>query len=239
MIRVTFIPALSDNYAYLLQADNGDTGIVDPGEAAPVIRELERLNLKPGFIFNTHHHGDHIAGNEELKHKYGAKLAAPASEEKRISGIDIGLSEGMTLAFGGEDIQTIETPGHTRGGICLYAPESGLLFTGDTLFSMGCGRLFEGSAEQMWNSLQKIRALPEDTKLFCGHEYTLHNGEFCLKVEPENQALKARVDNVRRLRAQNIPTLPTTLALEKETNAFLRAHSVERFAELRAAKDRS
>lgn len=238
MINVTIIPVLDDNYAYLLEGENGETGIVDPGEAAPVILELERRGLRPDIIFNTHHHGDHIAGNAEFKRLHDAKLAAPEKEQSRIDGIDIKLAEGTSFSFGGEPVHILETPGHTRGGLCIHFPESKILFTGDTLFSMGCGRLFEGTPAQMWESFGKIKALPDETQIFCGHEYTLSNGEFCLCIEPDNPALRRRMEEVRTLRDQGQPTLPVTLGIEKQTNAFLRAGSAERFAELRALKDR-
>lgn len=238
MIDVHIIPVLNDNYAYVLEAPDGACAIVDPGEAAPVIAFLERRALTPSLIFNTHHHGDHTGGNAALIARYGCALAAPASERARISGITIPLAERTALSFGGEAVQVLETPGHTAGHICLYFPESGLLFTGDTLFSMGCGRLFEGTAAQMWESLGKITALPEKTRIFCGHEYTLANGKFCLRIEPENTDLQSRIRAAEALRAGGKPTLPVTLALEKKTNALLRAGSAGRFAELRQMKDR-
>jgi hydroxyacylglutathione hydrolase len=236
MIRVSIIPILKDNYAYLLEGNN-EVAVVDPGEAAPVIAALEQRGLKLDYILNTHHHGDHIAGNAELACKYGAKIAGPAAEKARIPNMDILLKEKDRLPFGGEEANVIETPGHTRGHICFYLPESKIVFTGDTLFLMGCGRLFEGTAEQMWHSLSKIAALPDETKIYCGHEYTEVFGHFGLREEPDNQDIQNRLKEVESLRAQNKPTIPGTIAEEKRTNVFLRAGSSENFAKVRKVKD--
>ncbi len=238
-INVTIIPAFDDNYIYLLQADNDQTAIVDPGEAAPVITALDKHALSLDYILITHHHGDHTGGAIELKEKYNAQIIGPAADEQRISGLDIKLHDQEHFTFGEEEGKALETPGHTTGSMCFYFPKSKLIFTGDTLFSMGCGRLFEGTSEQMWSSLQKILALPDETKLYCAHEYTINNGTFCLSVEPDNKDLKDRMDEVKSLRAQNHPTLPSTIGLEKATNVFLRSTSPAHFAELRALKDRS
>jgi hydroxyacylglutathione hydrolase len=237
MIKVDLIPILKDNYAYLLQADNGDVAVIDPGEAVPIIQALEQRGLKLDYILNTHHHGDHIAGNTELVKKYGAKIVGPAKETDRIPHMDILLQEKDRFSFGGEEAEIFETPGHTRGHICFYFSKSKLAFTGDTLFLMGCGRLFEGTAAQMWNSLQKIMALPDDTNIYCGHEYTLALAQFCLRAEPDNIDLQKRVQKVKELRKQNLPTIPATLDLEKKTNAFLRAGSAEKFSEIRKLLD--
>lgn len=238
MTDISIIPVCEDNYTYMIQS-GGVIGVVDPGEARPVIAALEKRGISLDFILNTHHHGDHIAGNKALKEKYGAKLAGPASEKARIADMDIFLKEGDVFTLGAEDIQILETPGHTRGHICFYLPKAGAAFTGDTLFSLGCGRLFEGTAAQMWDSLQKIMALPDATQIYCGHEYTLANGKFCLGIEPDNTDLQRRIAEVKALRAAGRPSLPSTLALEKKTNAFLRAGSAEKFAEIRELKDKS
>ena len=239
MIDISIIPILKDNYAYLLTSKSGETAIVDPGEAAPVIAALESRGLSLNYILNTHHHGDHIAGNTALQEKYGAKIAGPAKEQARIENMDILLDKSSYFSFGGEKVQILETPGHTSGHICFYFPESKAVFTGDTLFLMGCGRLFEGTAEQMWNSLQKIMVLPDDTRVYCGHEYTLGGAKFCLKIEPENKDLQSRLQQVKDLRDKNQPTIPGTIGLEKKTNAFVRAGSAEKFAEIRKQKDQS
>lgn len=235
MITVHIVPVLKDNYSYVLQAENGDIAVVDPGEAAPVIALLEEHKLKPSIIFNTHHHGDHIAGNAEIKQTYGTKTIASAKENRITS--DIGVEEGSDLSFGGEKVRVLETPGHTRGHICFYFEKSEILFTGDTLFSLGCGRLFEGTPEIMWNSLEKIIALPDEAHIYCGHEYTLENGKFCMRVEPDNADLQRRMLEAAQLRDNNKPTLPVSLALEKKTNVFLRAGSASRFGELRKMRD--
>ncbi len=237
MINITIIPALSDNYVYLLEADNGEVAVVDPGEAGPVIEALDEKNLTLDYILSTHHHYDHIGGNTDLIGKYSAKLVGPAKEEARIPNMDIMLHEGDHLVFGSEEIEVLETPGHTRGHICYYLPETGAVFTGDTLFLMSTGRLFEGTPKQMWGSLQKIAALPDETEVYCAHEYTLDNGEFCLSVEPDNAALQKRMEKVRALRADGKPTMPGNIGEEKETNAFLRARSAQRYGEIRGLKD--
>lgn len=238
MITVTLIPVLDDNYAYVLEADNGDVAVVDPGAAGPVIEYLERKNLTPDLIFITHHHGDHIGGIPALQEWHRCKIAGPSSEMGRIENMDILLDEFSAQTFGGESYDVLETPGHTKGHICIHFPESKLLFAGDTLFAMGCGRLFEGTAEQMWESFEKILALQDDTQIYCGHEYTLSNAEFCLKVEPENAELQARYENVKALRSKGKPTIPSTLKQEKETNVFLRAGNADTFGEYRLIKDR-
>lgn len=239
MIRVHIVPVLSDNYAYVLESKNGDVAVIDPGEASPVIAFLENRGLAPRLVVNTHHHGDHTGGNAALLARYGCALAAPAAEAGRIGGVSAPLSEGSGFSLGGEDAQVLETPGHTAGHICLYFPESRLLFSGDTLFSMGCGRLFEGTAQQMWASLTKIAALPDETLVYCGHEYTLSNGAFGLRMEPENPDIQSRMREAEALRSEGKPTLPVSMGLEKKTNVFLRAGSASRFTELRRMKDQA
>ncbi len=237
MIEVTIIPVLKDNYAYLIRAADGTNAIVDPGEAAPVIETLERLGLKLDFILNTHHHGDHTAGNAALKAKYGATVLAPEAERGRIPAVDRGMRGGEVFMLGGEAMHTIETPGHTLGAVCLHFPESKVLFTGDTLFLMGCGRLFEGTPAQMHDSLAKIAALPDETLIYCGHEYTVEATEFCLSIEPDNQDLKQRQIAERAKEARGEPTVPATLALEKKTNVFLRAQTLEQFTAYREKRN--
>ncbi|MFP4313559.1 MAG: hydroxyacylglutathione hydrolase [Alphaproteobacteria bacterium] len=237
-MKIEIIPTLKDNYTYILHGAE-QTAVIDAGEVQPVIDYLERNNLKLDMIINTHHHGDHVAGNHELREKYSCPVAAPEKEAQKIGGVDILLSENSDFEICGKKAQIIETPGHTLGHICLYFAQSKALFCADTLFSMGCGRVFEGTHEQMWNSLQKLSSLPDDTYIYCGHEYTLANAEFCLQVEPDNIALKQRYEEIKHLRASNKPTIPSTLKQEKETNVFLRAENVERFAEIRTQKDNS
>ncbi|MCB9996451.1 MAG: hydroxyacylglutathione hydrolase [Rhodospirillales bacterium] len=236
-MKIELIPLLQDNYAYLLIDGSGTVAVIDPSEAAPVQDLLESRGLTLDMIINTHHHGDHTGGNAALKKAYGCKVYAPEADAYRISTLDSGLKDGDTLNLGQSSAQVFATPGHTNGHICLYFAEDKALFCGDTLFGLGCGRLFEGTPEQMWESLSKIMALPDDTDIYCGHEYTLENGTFCLDIDPDNTDLQQRMADVRSAREQNLPTIPFTLALEKKTSPFLRAGSAERFAEIRCLRD--
>lgn len=238
MIEMTCVPVLTDNYVWILrEPESGLVAAVDPGEARPVERALDALGYRLDFIFCTHHHGDHIGGNYALKGRYGCRIVGPAADAHRIPDMDMGVHEGHPLRFGDETIEVIETPGHTLGHVCFYLPRPNMVFTGDTLFAMGCGRLFEGTAEQMWHSLGKLAALPDDALVYCGHEYTQANGAFGLRIEPHNDALHRRMEEVRVIRKQGLATLPSTVGLEKETNVFLRAGSADRFAEIRKTKD--
>ena len=236
MLDVIIVPVLKDNYSYILRAGD-DVAIIDPGEPAPLEIKLHELGLTPRLILNTHHHADHVAGNRQLKDKYGCRVIGPKADIKRVPDMDEGVSEGDIITLGDETLKVIETPGHTSGHICFYAEPSGILFAGDTLFSMGCGRLFEGTPEQMWTSLQKISALPGNTKIYCGHEYTLANGQFCQAVEKDNQDIARRIADVKKLTDNGKPSLPTTLEQEKKTNVFLRTGKAASFAQLRALKD--
>ncbi len=239
MITVDIIPIIPQmqNYAYILQAENGEVAVVDPGDAGPILAALEARGLKPDMILITHHHWDHVDGLPEMIGWNPCPVYGPAKEADKIKGLDVLLDENSSLSFGGEDVHIIETPGHTLGHIVFYFGQSRILMAGDTLFSMGCGRLAEGSPGDMWGSLEKLAALPDETQIYCGHEYTLNNGAFALSIEPENSELAARMDDVRRLRENDRPTLPVSLKTEKDTNVFLRAGSAEQFAELRALKD--
>ena len=223
-LEVVLVPARSDNYVYLLHdADSGATAVVDPGEAAPVIAALDARGWKPSHIINTHHHGDHIEGNEAVRSKYGCTLVGPKSETARISGMDVTLAEGDSFEFAGHKAEIFETPGHTLGHIAFFFPDSDILLSGDTLFVLGCGRVFEGTMEQMWDSLKKLRALPASTRIYCGHEYTQSNARFALSVDGGNPKLKAQAAEIDRLRSEGKPTVPSTLGEELETNPFLRA----------------
>ena len=237
MIDVQMIPILEDNYAYLLRSPCGVTAIVDPGEADPIIKILEEQNLKLDYILNTHHHWDHVNGNPKLKKTYDCKIVGPAKEAERIRDVDIKLDDGDVFELGSEQAQIIETPGHTLGAICYYFAQSNLVFTGDTVFSAGCGRLFEGTAEQMFNSFQKIKSLPDETLIYCGHEYAKGDTGFGLLMDRKNEDIKKRIEEIKILRAENKPTVPTTLALEKKINVFMKAKSVDEFATLRTKKD--
>ncbi|GAB4825447.1 Glyoxalase 2-5 [Ancistrocladus abbreviatus] len=227
-LQIELVPCLRDNYAYLLHDVNtGTVGIVDPSEAVPVIDVLNRKNKNLTYILNTHHHFDHTGGNTELKARYGAKVIGFGKDRERIPGIDITLNGGDKWMFAGHEVYVMETPGHTRGHISFYFPGSGAIFTGDTLFSLSCGKLFEGTPDEMLASLRKIMALPEDTKIYCGHEYTLSNSKFALAIEPNNEALQSYAAQIAQLRAKGLPTIPTTLQIEKSCNPFLRTSSKE------------
>lgn len=236
MLDVTIVPVLKDNYSYILRSGD-DVAVIDPGEPAPLEIKLNELGLTPRLILNTHHHADHVAGNRQLKDKYGCHVIGSKADIKRVPDMDEGVSEGDIITLGDETLRVIETPGHTAGHVCFYAQPSGILFAGDTLFSMGCGRLLEGTAEQMWASLQKISALPGNTQIYCGHEYTLANGKFCQAVEKDNQDIARRIADVKKMTDNGKPSLPTTLEQEKKTNVFLRTGKAASFAQLRALKD--
>lgn len=222
-VWVEILPAWQDNYIYLLvDEDSGEVAVVDPTDAQVVIRRLEDLGLSAHKILCTHHHKDHVAGNLELKAKFEAEVHCSEYDLARVPGADHGLKAGDQLTFGRYQVEILETPGHTLGAICFWLPELSCLFTGDTLFSLGCGRLFEGSAEQMHMSLSRLAKLPSDTKIFCGHEYTESNCRFSLTVDPENKDLKRKLGMILERREQNRPTLPANLAEELATNPFLR-----------------
>ena len=222
------IPCLSDNYAWLAyDRQDGICFVVDPSEAEPVRARLEARGVRLTHILNTHHHNDHVGGNLALKSLYGATIIGPGKDAARIPGIDHGMVDGETVQLGSHRARALEIPAHTRGHIAFWFESDHAVFTGDTMFAMGCGRLFEGDPPMMWSSLSRLAALPDDTRVFCGHEYTEANGRFALSVEPGNAALQARMDEVRRTRAAGRPTLPSTIALEKQTNPFLRASSAE------------
>ncbi len=236
MNEIDLIPILEDNYCYVFES--GDAlAVVDPGEAAPVIKYLEQRGQNPTHILITHHHWDHVNGVAELVQKYGCAVYGPKAEASKIPNISKSFKGGDVFKLGSEEIHVIDTPGHTLGHIVFYLPKREAVFAGDTLFSMGCGRVFEGTMEQMFSSMDAMNALPDETMLYCGHEYTLSNAKFCLSIEPDNKILQSRADEVKTLHAADKPTLPVSLAIEKQTNVFLRAGSAERFAELRRMKD--
>ncbi|GAV88581.1 Lactamase_B domain-containing protein [Cephalotus follicularis] len=227
-LQIELVPCLRDNYAYLLHdVDTGTVGVVDPSESVPVINALSKKNRNLTYILNTHHHHDHTGGNAELKARYGAKVIGSGIDRDRIPGIDIVLNDGDKWMFAGHEVHVIDTPGHTQGHISFYFPKSGVIFTGDTLFSLSCGKLFEGTPEEMLSSLQKITSLPDNTDIYCGHEYTLSNAKFALSIEPNNEALQSYAAHVAHLRNKGLPTIPTALKLEKLCNPFLRTSSTE------------
>ena len=248
-LEIEIVPCLSDNYAYLVKTDRL-CAVVDPSEPEPVRAALAKKSWKLTHILNTHHHLDHCGGNLALKQETGATIVGPGKDRARIPGLDIGVDEASGWEFDGRKVAVLEVPAHTRGAITFVI--EGHAFTGDTLFLMGCGRLFEGDPKMMWTSLSKLMTLPDETRIHCGHEYTQSNGRFALTLEPGNQALNARMEEVNALRAAGKPTVPATMGLEKQTNPFLRpdqpeirknlgmekADTVSAFGEIRARKDR-
>ncbi len=236
ILEIHQIPVLNDNYLYLFKDSQTDAvGIVDPAEAEPVLEKLEELGWKLTHIINTHHHWDHTGANLELKEKTGCIVVGAKKDAARIPGIDIMLEEGDIFEFGSQTAQILETSGHTIGHITYWFEEADALFCGDTLFALGCGRLFEGSPAQMWDSLKKFLALPDDTKVYCAHEYTEANARFAITIEPKNTRLMARFDEIMAKRAKNIPTVPTTIGEERSTNPFLRPDSPDVLEELNMA----
>jgi len=218
---------LSDNYSFLLHCrETGATAVVDTPEYAAIDAALQSKQWKLTHILNTHHHHDHTGANLQLKEKYGCTVVGAAKDAERIPGIDVRLSDGDVFSFGNAKASVIETHGHTVGHISYYFPASKAAFVGDTLFALGCGRLFEGSPAMMWASMEKLLALPDDTAVYCAHEYTLQNAKFAVTVEPDNAALQARVAEIQAMRAQSKPTVPTTIGLEKATNPFCRPSSL-------------
>ena len=235
-LNVEQIPVLNDNYVYILTCtETGQTAVVDPAVAAPVIHILGERPLD--FIFNTHHHADHTGGNLQLKEHYDCVIVGAGHDAARIPGIDVKVREGDTVKLGHKVANVLETSGHTIGHIVYHFAESHALFCGDTLFVGGCGRLFEGTPEQMHESLQKIKVLPDETKVYCAHEYTLQNYKFLHHVAPEDAAVTARLNEVTQMREAGRRTVPSTLGQEKQSNLFLTAPSAKAFAELRKAKD--
>ena len=222
-MQVTPISCLTDNYAYIIHDDNFKTvGVVDPSEAKPIISFLKKKNLKLNYILNTHHHFDHIGGNIELKKIYNAKIVGFLGDKHRIPGIDIALRNNENWSFGNSTVKVFHIPGHTLGHICFFFEKEKIVFTGDTLFSLGCGKIFEGNHEQMLTSLNKIKQLPKDTMIYCGHEYTYKNAEFCMKYDSDNIDLKKKFEKIKKLRSQNLPTIPSSLEDEIKSNIFLR-----------------
>ena len=222
------IPVLNDNYVYLVHdPDTGATAVVDPAVGGPVMDALAEKGWTLSHILNTHHHADHTGANLELKQQTGCLIVGSKADQDRIPGIDVAVSDGDTYAVGNAVAEVFDVPGHTQGHNAYWFSDSDALFCGDTLFSMGCGRLFEGTPAQMWNSLGKLMALPDSARVFCAHEYTQSNGRFALSVEPQNKALIERMAEVDQLRAAGKPTVPSTLATEKATNPFLRPSSAE------------
>lgn len=247
------VPVLSDNYIYLLHdPDTGATAAVDPAEAEPVAAVLAAKGWRLTHILNTHHHGDHTGGNILLKQRFGCTIIGAGDDSQRILGIDRQVGDRDSFLLGGVAVIVMSVPGHTSGHIAYWVPENQALFCGDTLFSLGCGRLFEGTAAQMWDSLCKLRGLPDETLVYCAHEYTQSNARFARTIEPDNPDLTARIADIDALRARGLPTVPSSLGQEKAANPFLRADVVavkravgledgadpaQVFAEIRRRKD--
>ena len=237
-MKIQIIPCLQDNYSYLIiDEENNIACVIDPSEADPIIKYLEENNIKLKFILNTHHHYDHVGGNQKLKEKYGASVVGYKGDEKRIPEIDILLNDQETWIHKNFEAKIIHVPGHTLGHICFYFYKEESVFTGDTLFSLGCGRIFEGTYSQMLNSLMKLKELPESTKVYCGHEYTKKNLDFCLTHDANNKNLKTKVHHIDERLKNGLPTIPSTIKDELECNIFLRSNNIETFSKLRDLKD--
>jgi hydroxyacylglutathione hydrolase len=237
-LQIVRIPALSDNYIWLVHDDaSGETMVVDPAEAAPVLAEADQRGWQIGAIWNTHWHPDHTGGNAAIKEAHGATVIAPSAEAARIPTADRLVAEGDRVSLGAHEAVVMEVPAHTAGHIAYHFEGDAVAFVGDTLFAMGCGRLFEGTADQMFANMQRFAGLPDETVIYCAHEYTQSNGRFALVAEPDNDAIRRRMAKVDAARAAGEPTVPTTIGAERATNPFLRAESAEKLAELRAAKD--
>jgi len=222
-MKVIPVRCLIDNYAYIIKDDSSKLiGVVDPSEAKPISIFLEKQNLKLNYILNTHHHYDHIGGNLELKKKYDCKIVGFVNDKHRIPGIDITVKENEEWFFGKSIVKILHIPGHTLGHICFFFKKEKIAFTGDTLFSLGCGRIFEGNHDQMLNSLNRIKNLPKNTMIYCGHEYTQKNAEFCMKYDLDNIDLIKKFEKIKKLRSKNLPTIPTMLKDEIKSNIFLR-----------------
>lgn len=236
-MSIHIIPTLSDNYSYVLKYKN-EAIIIDCGEATPVIGFLKNRNLHPASLLCTHHHPDHVDGIPELLSAFpDLKIYIPSADRSRIPFAQYFFKDNDSLSLNGLEILCLETKGHTKNHICFYIPELQALFSGDTLFSMGCGRLLEGTAEEMFHSLQNLKQLPDDTMVYCGHEYTLHNALFCLSQDKDNPDLQRRIEDVKTLREKGQPTLPVSLETEKKTNIFLKAQTLEDFTQLRKLRD--
>jgi hydroxyacylglutathione hydrolase len=237
-MRIEILKCLQDNYSYLIiDETNKNACVIDPGESIPIINFVENNNIKLKYILNTHHHYDHIGGNLELKEKYGSKIVAFKDDKSRIPEIDILVQNNQIWKADNFEAKIYHTPGHTSGHIAFYFFNEKKIFTGDTLFSLGCGRIFEGTYKEMFNSLNKIKKLPKETKIYCGHEYTLQNSNFCIQQDPKNSKLKDKIIKIKKKLENGLPTLPTILSEEIECNIFLKANNIETFSKLRDLKD--
>ena len=237
-LEIVAVPAFADNYLWLIhEPESGETAVVDPGDPAPVLAEADRRGWRIDKIFNTHWHPDHTGGNLAIKEATGATIIGPEGENGRVPGLDVALKEGDRVALGLHKAEVWEVPGHTIGHISYVFRDDRIAFVGDTMFAMGCGRLFEGTPEQMHRSLGRLAELPSDFRLYCAHEYTLSNAQFAADAFPENKEIAERLRLVEQERQAGRATVPTTVGLERTTNPFLLADDVEHFAELRRKKD--
>ena len=237
-MKIQIIPCLQDNYSYLIIDKKNNTAcVVDPSEADPVIEYLENNNIKLKFILNTHHHHDHVGGNEKLKERYGASVVGYKGDKKRIPKIDILVNDQETWIYENFKAKVMHVPGHTLGHVCFYFYKEQSVFTGDTLFSLGCGRIFEGTYAQMFSSLMKLKELPQNTKIYCGHEYTKQNSRFCIANDKDNKKLKAKINDIEIKLKKGLSTIPSTIQDELDCNIFLRSNNVETFSKLRDLKD--
>ena len=237
-MRIEIIRCLQDNYSYLLIDDAKGIGcVIDPGEAAPIMKYVESNNIELKYILNTHHHYDHVGGNLELKERYNSKIVGFKEDKDRIPEIDVLVEDNQKWKGENFEAKSYHIPGHTSGHIAFHFFLEKKIFTGDTLFSLGCGRIFEGTYEQMFNSLKKIKELPKDTQIYCGHEYTLQNSKFCESNDPDNSNLKSKIEEIKEKIKNGHPTIPSILSDEMECNIFLKAKDVESFSKLRDLKD--
>ena len=237
-MKIKIIPCLKDNYSYLIIDENNNSAcVIDPGESTPIIKFIESNNIKLKYILNTHHHFDHIGGNKELKNKFGSIVLGFEDDLNRIPEIDVPLKDNQIWKAENFVSKIIHTPGHTSGHICFHFFNEKLVFTGDTLFSLGCGRIFEGTYEEMFNSLNKIKSLPEETKVYCGHEYTFNNLKFCVSYDSKNLNLKKKSNDIKKKNSNGLPTIPSTIREELDCNIFLRTNDLRSFTKLRDLKD--
>ena len=237
-MKIEIIKCLKDNFSYLIiDEQNNSACVIDPSEASPIIDHVEKFKINLKFILNTHHHFDHVGGNKELKKKYNLKVIGFEKDKERIPEIDITLKDKEIWKSNKFETKIYHIPGHTSGHICYHFFNQNILFTGDTLFSLGCGRIFEGTYEQMFSSLQLIKSFPENTKIYCGHEYTLKNAEFCIKHDKDNSALIEKIKSIKKKLDNGFPTIPTTIKEELDCNIFLRSKDVGSFSKLRDLKD--
>jgi hydroxyacylglutathione hydrolase len=237
-MKIEIIPCLKDNYSYLIIDEiKNNACVVDPSEPEPIIKYLDKNKINLKFILNTHHHYDHVGGNKKLKKKYDAKVIGYEKDKERIPEIDILVGDNEIWKSGNFEAKIIHVPGHTSGHISFYFYKDMVVFTGDTLFSLGCGRIFEGTYSQMFKSLNRFKQIPLDTKVYCGHEYTLQNSKFCFKHDCNNQKLKEKIIEIKKKLINNLPTIPSTIKEELECNIFLRSDNLETFSKLRDLKD--